>query len=332
MTRRVVYICAAIALLVALAAWFHRMREPHSSHFRVNIVSIVEIEPIAQLRAGFREQFSGSEFAAKHAVEFQDYNGQGDPGLINQIADKVAAEHPDLVFVLGTPAAQAIQKRAPDILLVQGAVTDPVSAGLANDWNGSGKNYVATSDLPPIALQVNLIQTLTPSVKHLGVIYNPGEANSVAVISRLRDYLKGRSSLSLIEKPITNSGDVVTVLAALQGHVDGIYLPPDNTAYTAVPVIGRFCFDNHLPFYATVRSSLDSGALATLSLDFFQLGRQSASLALQVLGGKDPRTMPIEVSQNPTISINAQVARQLHINLSSFRNRPNVMIVEPLAK
>src|SRR5205823_2962354 len=111
----------------------------------------------------------------------------------------IAVDKPNLVYVLGTSAAQTIQKRAPDILLVQGAVTDPVAAGLAASWKGSGRKYVATSDLPPIAVQLQLIQQLTPKIKRLGVIYNPGESNSVAVISRLRDEV--HTGLQLVEKP-----------------------------------------------------------------------------------------------------------------------------------
>jgi putative ABC transport system substrate-binding protein len=329
--NRKILVSAIVALVLFAVSWlaFHKRNE--STRFRVAIVSTVEIEPIAQLRTGFKDEFLRSEFARARSVEFEEYNAQGDSGLINQIADKVASERPNLVYVLGTPAAQAIQKRAPTILLVQGAVTDPIEAGLAASWTGSGRNYVATSDLPPIATQMDLIHHLSPSARRLGVIYNPGESNSVSVISRVRDYLKSNHLLELIEKPIATSSDVPTVLAALQGHVDALYLPPDNTAHAAIPVIGRFCMDNNLPFYATAKSALDDGALATLSLDFVQLGRESAQLALQVLAGKNPRAMPIEVNRSPSISINASVARKLRIDVSNYRDKPNVTIVSSSA-
>jgi putative ABC transport system substrate-binding protein len=295
----------------------------------VAIASGVEIEPIAQLRKGFRETFENSQFAKEHKVTITEYNAQGDAGLANQIADKIAAEKPDLAYALGTSMAQAIQKRAPDILLVQGAVTDPVAAGLANSWSGSGKKYVATSDLPPIQKQIALIRELTPKVKRLGLIYNPGEANSVAVISRLREHINqnGRD-LTLVERPIANSSDVATAVQSLLGNVDAIYLPPDNTAHAAIPVIGKFARENKIPFYATVSNALNEGAIATLSLDFVQLGRESADLALAVLGGQDPATMPIRTNENPLVTINGKVAATLGIDVSAFRNRPNTQIAE----
>jgi putative ABC transport system substrate-binding protein len=294
--------------------------------FRVQIVSQVEIDPIVQLRKGFRDEFTNSPFAHTKEVIFSEFNAQGDQALVNQIADRIAVDKPNLVYVLGTSAAQTIQKRAPEILLVQGAVTDPVAAGLAASWKGSGRKYVATSDLPPIGVQLQLIQQLTPKIKRLGVIYNPGESNSVAVISRLRDEV--HTGLQLVEKPISNSADVSTVLAALQGRIDGIYIPPDNTAHSALPVISKFCHDNRLPLYASVRSAIDSGALATLSLDFVELGKESADLALQVLKGSDPGSIPIQVNRNPTVSISGSTAIFLGVDLAGFEGKPNVVIIK----
>jgi putative ABC transport system substrate-binding protein len=322
-------ITVTVLLVIAYAFGCQACRPKTPENFNVAVVSIVEIEPIAQLRKGFRDTFEKSQFYKDHKVNITEYNAQGDAGLINQISDKVAAEKPGLVYVLGTPIAQAIQKKAPDILLVQGAVTDPVAAGLANGWNGSGKKYIATSDLPPVQKQVELIRELTPKATRLGIIYNPGEANSVAVVSRLREQInKAGGGLRLVERPIANSGDVATAVQSLLGNVDAIYVPPDNTAHAALPVIGKFAKENKIPLYATVSNALDVGALATLSLDFTELGRESADLALQVLGGKDPATIPIQVSENPTVTINGKVATDFRLDISAFRDKPYVKIAE----
>jgi putative ABC transport system substrate-binding protein len=332
MKRTITYVALLGTIATLFVAWLSHKRSQQDQQFTVAVVSIVEIEPIAELRNGFKEQLLNSPFAKRHKVEYREYNAQGDAGLVNQIADKIAADHPNLIYALGTPVAQAIQKRAPDILLVQGAVTDPVSAGLADAWSGSGRKYLATSDLPPIDIQANLIQTVTPNLKRLGIIYNPSEANSVAVISRFRNYVRTNDSFVLIEKPIANSSDVATVLAAFQNRVDGIYLPPDNTAHAAIPAIGRFCRDNKLPLYATVKNALDAGALATLSLDFVQLGKESADLALDALNGADPGKIPIKVNEHPTISINERVARELGIDLEPLRKRNDLSIIRPVSK
>ena len=297
--------------------------------FELAIVSIVEIEPIAELRKGFRNIFENSEFARNHTVVINEYNAQNDASITNQIIDKLSTEKPNLIYVLGTPIAQALQKRIPDVLLVQGTATDPVAAGLADSWEGSGRNYVATTDLPSIKKQLELVKALTPNVKRIGVIYNPGETNSVAVISRFREQIKNEYNMfTLVERPIANTSEVATAIQSLIGNADAVYLPPDNTAHAAIPVIGKFAKENRLPFYATVKSALDEGALATLSLDFYTLGEETAKLALRVLNGEDPAKIPIVPNENPLITINAKIAVEYSIDLSSFHNKPNVEIIE----
>ncbi len=330
MKNKIKLLIITIAIASSIIAFtIFRNSQISSQNFKLTILSIVEIEPIAQLRKGFREEFELSSFAKKNKLVITEENAQGDSGLVNQISDKVIAQKPNLIYVLGTPFAQAIQKRAPEILMVQGAVTDPVAAGLAKSWQASGKKYVATSDLPPVNKQINLIKDLNPKISNLGLIYNPGEANSVAVVSRIRDYIKKENlNWSLVERPVSNSSEVARSVETLIGKVDAIYLPPDNTAHASMKVIGKITKANKIPFYATVKEALKEGAVATLSLDFKELGRESAQLSLAVLDGQDPTTIPIKLNENPTITINSNLAKEYKIDISKFRTMSNVEIIE----
>ena len=149
------------------------------------------------------------------------------------------------------------------------------------------------------------------------------------MVSRLRAYIpRAKLNLKLVERSVANSSDVATAIQSLLGNADAIYVPPDNTVHAAIPVVGKFAKENKVPFYATVKNALDEGALATLSLDFVQLGKESATLALAVLAGQDPATTPIALNENPTIFINAKTAANLGVDIEPFRKRPNVTITE----
>jgi putative tryptophan/tyrosine transport system substrate-binding protein len=327
--KKRLWILAILTTLTLVILTSISIQRKKSNDFNLTILSIVEIDPITQLRKGFRNEFEASEFSKSHKVIISEENAQGDPSLINQISDKIATRQPDLVYVLGTPTAQALQKRAPNLLIVQGAATDPVAAGLAKSWQGSGKKYIATSDLPPVDKQINLIQELTPKISRLGLIYNPGEANSVAVVSRIREQLKLKKlNWNLVERPVANSSEVARSVETLVGKVDAIYLPPDNTAHSAMRVIGKLTRENKIPLYASVKDALKEGAVATLALDYEELGKESAKLALTVLGGQDPATIPIKVNENPTITINTKAAKDYGIDISKFRSRNNIKFIE----
>lgn len=316
-------VCVSLAFLFLAAGGCER-----KSDFNLVVASIVEIEPIADLREGFLEVFESSTFYAEHTVNIERLNAQGDSSLINQVADEIAADRPDLVYVLGTPLAQAIQARVPEVLLVQGAATDPVSAGLAVSWEGSGRKYIATSDLPPIPRQLDLISELIPSAQNIGIIYNPGETNSVAVVKRIRTYMeRAYPSWRLMEAPVSTTSEVAHALDSQLGRIDVLYVPPDNTVHAAIPVVGDFCRQHSIPFFATVPSALEHGALATVGLDFRQLGRETAHLALEALEGGSPGSIPIRLSANPEITINGLVADELGLDVRPFEGRKDTITI-----
>ncbi len=301
-------------------------RISESKTLSIAIASEIEITPIAELREGFREEMANYSKKTGVQIRYQEFNAGGDKGLISQIADTIATDPPDVVYVLGTSQAQAIQKRAPQILMVQGAVTDPVAAKLAKSWENPSARYIATSDLPPISKQVELILKLTPNVHNIGVIFNPGETNSDAVIKRLRSRVSaGGSKLVLHERAVSNTAEVAEKVDSLVGTVDAIYLPPDNTVYGAINVIGKKANDNNIPLYATTKTALEEGALATLALDFKQLGIDSAKLLRLVLEKQaDPTSIPISYNSNPTVYVSTEQLAKLGLPQPSLSDWVNV--------
>jgi putative tryptophan/tyrosine transport system substrate-binding protein len=293
----------------------------------IAIASVADHAAVRELKQGFRAEIDSSDYARRYNVIFSEYRPGGSAAYLHQVANYVARSRPDLVYVLGTPAAEAIQHRTRAVLLVQGAVTDPVQAGLAAAWQGSGRRYVATSDLPPIEKQVDLIRRLTPNVRRLGVLYNSGESNSNAVILRLDNHLRRHHpDIHLIKQPLSSTDDLAVVLDSMIGRVDALYLPPDNTTHLAFGEIGRFAGQHAIPLYASDANALKYGALATLSPDYTRLGRESARLALQVLQGADPETLPISLNENPEIAIDSAVAAKLGVNITGLVGRAGVRI------
>jgi putative ABC transport system substrate-binding protein len=314
--KKIVLLVVLVVVLIVLALWLTKRRESKT----IAIVSIVKIEPITQLEDGFKKKISESKFAKEAEIRFTYDNAQNDASLQNQIVDKIIQAKPDLVYVLGTPIATAIQKRDPSLIIVQGAVTDPVEAGLANSWDKSGKNYAATTDLPPIDKQLILIKQLIPNISALGVIYNTSESNSVAVVKRIRAYIEqNKLAIKLEERPVANTSEVSTATDSLNGRVQAIYIPPDNTVHAALQVVCKVASDHKIPVFTTVESSLAFGALAALSLDYNKLGEQSADIALLILEGKaKPGEIQIKPTDNPKIVINQKAAAALGIDLSTL--------------
>lgn len=328
MKNKSIYIILSLIALVALSYLLFKKDLKGENIKKISIVSIVKIDPITQLEDGFKKQIKASEFAKKDSIKITYDNALGDASLQNQIVDKIIRQKPDLVYVLGTPIAQAIQKRDPSLIIVQGTVTDPIAAGLATSWEHPGKNYAATTDLPPIALQLKLIQDIIPSIQSLGIIYNTGEVNSVAVVNRIRKYIaENNLNIKLEERPISNTSELATVTQSLKNKVQAIYIPPDNTVHAGLKVVCKIANNDKIPVFATVESSINDGALVALSLDFYKLGEQSADIALAILEGtKKAGEIPIVPNENPNIYINESLSKSFNLDLTKVKMNKNVTL------
>ncbi len=326
--KNLVWIVYGLIILCIAYLLYNRHFDGIANVKTVSIVSLVKIDPITQLEDGFKNRIKESEFAKKESITLTYDNALGDASLQNQIVDKIIRQKPDLVYVLGTPLAQAIQKRAPSLIIVQGTVTDPIAAGLAKSWERPSKNYAATTDLPPIALQIKLIQDIIPTLQSLGIIYNTGEVNSVAVVGRIRKYIADNNlNIKLEERPISNTSELATITQSLKSKVQAVYIPPDNTVHAGLKVVCKISNENKIPVFATVESSINDGAIAALSLDFYKLGEQSADIALQILEGKRKAgEIPIVPNENPNIYINATLSKTLNIDLTKVKANRNVII------
>jgi putative ABC transport system substrate-binding protein len=55
--------------------------------------------------------------------------------------------------------------------------------------------------------------------------------------------------------------------------------------------------------------------VVALSVDYFQMGRESAEMALQVLNGTDPAEMAVRKLDNMQISLNLSTAELLDLQI-----------------
>ena len=154
-----------------------------------------------------------------------------------------------MIVPISTPSAQTVVAATKDIPVVFTAVTDPVAAKLVASLEKPGGNVTGMSDLSPIGKHLDLVKEIMPAARTLGVIYNPGEANSIVLVELLRKEAPARG-LAVKEAAAPKSSDVLSAAQSLVGAVDAIYVPTDNTVVTALEAIVRVGTENRLPVFA----------------------------------------------------------------------------------
>jgi putative ABC transport system substrate-binding protein len=102
---------------------------------------------------------------------------------------------------------------------------------------------------------------------------------------------------------------------SLVGRVDAIHIPTDNTVVSAFESVVKVCEDNKIPLFAADIDSVPRGAIAALAIDYYRLGLQSGEMAVRVLQGADPATMPVETLKDLKLYVNTQAAEKMGVKL-----------------
>lgn len=301
----------SLALLAATAlCWPALADEPVA----VAVTAIVEHPALDATRDGIKAALLAGGYEDGKNLRFTYESAQGNPATAAQIARKLVGDAPTVIVPISTPSAQAVVGATREIPVVFTAVTDPVGAKLVKDAAHPGGNVTGMSDLSPIGKQLELIKEITPQVKRLGVIYNPGEANSLTLIELLRREAPAHG-MTVQEAPAPKSADVLPAAQSLVGGVDAIYVPTDNTVVTALEAVVKVGQENRLPVYAGDTDSVPRGAIAAVGFNYFDVGRQTGAIVLRVLKGEKPGDIPVEGVEITELFVNPGAAASMGVTI-----------------
>lgn len=263
--------------------------------FQIGITQIVSHPGIDLVRNGFIEGMKENGFIEGKNVVYDIQNAQGQMAVAQTIAKKFVADGKDLIFPITTPSAQTVVKEAKGsgIPVVFGAVTDPVSAGIVKSFGNPGDNVTGTSDVLPIKAQLELLRTVEPATKRVGVIFDPGESNSYFVM-KLMETAADELGLVLVKAPVSNTSEVMTAAQSLVGRVDALYSGASNTVAGAIEGVIKVSENNDLPLLMAASSSVEKGGFGSVGFDYFDVGKKSAELAATILlEGKPAGQIPV---------------------------------------
>src|SRR5690606_15264236 len=298
------------AALVLLAFSLSAQAAP----LRVGITQIVEHPSLDQARQGFIDRLGELGYVEGVDIVYDIQSAQGDLATAQTIARKFQADGVDLILAIATPTAQAAAHIVKDIPILITAVTDPVAADLVQSTERPGTNVTGTSDLTPVREQLELLKEIVPQARRVGVVYNAGEVNSVVQVELARQAAVSLG-FTLVEATAANSSEVLQAAQSLQGRVDAIYVPTDNTVVSALESVILVAERARLPLIAGEADSVAKGALATLGIDYYKLGRQTADIAHRVLQGEDPAGIPIEYLNDLDLVVNVAAAKRMGVTI-----------------
>ncbi len=281
----------------------------------VAVTAIVEHPALDSARDGILEALNDAGYKQGENLKWQYQSAQGNTGTAAQIARKFIGDKADVLVGIATPTAQALAAGTKQIPIVFTAVTDPVQAQLTPSWEASGTNVTGVSDLLELDKQIELIKEIVPGVKKIGMVYNPGEANSVAVVEAFKKMLP-EHGLELVEAAAPRTVDVRNAALSLAGKVDVIYTNTDNNVVSAYEAMAKVGNDTKTPLIASDTDSVKRGAIAAMGVDYHDLGLQTGRVVVRILEGEKPGDIAPQTSENLQLFINVTAAEKQGVLLS----------------
>jgi len=308
--RKTCTIAAMILILVLAIGLLSACGDSNDEEvFQIGILQLVEHPALDAAREGFIAALNeaGIDF------EYDLQNAQGDIQVVNTIAQRFIGNDVDLVLAITTPSVQAMHAATEDIPIVGTAITSYERAGVVYSNEAPGGNVTGASDMNPIEEQIKMIVEFMPDIETLGIVYSTNEPNSVYQAEIAREVAEALG-LTVIEGTVTTTGDVQQNMLSIAGRVDAIFIPTDNTHADAMVTVGSVSIETGVPVFPGEENMVMGGGVATLSINYFELGKQSGRIAIQILrDGADPATIPIQFATDFNYIINGFMVEELGI-------------------
>lgn len=237
-------------------------------------------------------------FIEGKTIVIEQFNAHGDISVGNSIAKEMVNAHYELMLTMSTLSLQAVanSNRGGKTVQVFGLVADPVAAGVGISRSNPldhPHNLVGIGSFLPVGDAFQIAREMFPTLKSVGVAWNPAEANSRAFVEKARETCQAMG-IELLEANVENSNSVLEAEDSLVARgAEALWIGGDvtvNVAAESVVSVGRRA---HIPVFTITPGKPDRGTLFDYGSDFYQIGKKTGELASRILRGADPARIPI---------------------------------------
>ena len=286
----------------------------------IGLLQFVDAAPPNAVRQGFVAALAKAGYDSGKTVTYIQKDAAGELPNTSLVVKQFLREGVDLILAIGTPPLQAAMKEAPSSLpVVFCYCSNPWGAGAGTPPGGVGQhkaNVVGTVGTNPVGKELDLARQINPALKTVGLIFNPGEPNSSYEAKLLNEEAASRG-ITVEQQPVANSGEVLQAAQALAAKkVEAFVKIGDYATIQAFSSICKVGLANKIPVYSVDPPDIDlAGCLGVIGWTYVDDGEAAGKLAVRILKGESPATMPFEPLTKPTLLLNGATAKAIGVNL-----------------
>ena len=319
--KKVICVILSVLMLVSLTACGAApANNGAKTEFKVAIVQQLDHSSLNEIRDAIKAQLNTLAEPTNYTITIEEYNGQNDASVLNQIGADVVSDGFDMIIPIATLAAQCMVTVNEDagIPIVYAACSDPEGAGLTGMNNVTG-----VSDALNTAFIFDMMFAAQPDIQTVGLLYSNSEINSKTPIAQAKAYLDAKG-IAYIEKTGHTVDEVTAAANALVGQCDAVFTPTDNAIMAAEATVAEILNEAGIPHYAGADSFVTSGAFTTCGVNYTELGTKTADIAFDILMGSE--FTDFVLMDGGIITVNTETAAKLGIDYSIFAEMANTLV------
>ncbi len=292
--KRRFFILTAAVLLVALVY--------SNTCNAYNIVSVKcsDIAPYNKALDGFKRSSQS---------KITEYTISEDRNENKTLIKRIKESSPDLILAIGLDSILNIESKFPNTPIVYCMIMNPENYSFSNRSNIYGVKLKV-----PIKDQIETLRLVMPDMKRLGVLYNPENTEKIIKESRK---IFNQFDIDLESTIARSEKSVPYAFRKIINKIDALWLIPDETVVTnhSFKFFVLSAFANNLPLIAHSEKLVQAGALVALCPDYFDIGRQAAVMANEILSGVKVFLMQTANPESRNLIINLNTASRIGFHI-----------------
>lgn len=275
--------------------------------YKIGLIQYGEQPSLNTIREAFMSRLEEWAYD-EDKVQINYQNADGDEKKAEEICRKFIEDGTDMIVAVSDPAVKTAVEavKGTEVKVLFASESDPKKDLGISDLQKPEGNVTGTANSSSVKAVIDLAFQADPGLKVLGLFYNPDEPVSKAQAEEAKKYC-GEKGIETAETAVAKDSkaeDAVKAATELCKKAGAVFTPLDGAVSALAPELAKAFRQAQKPWYAGEETLVQNGALAAASIDYTELGYQTADMAVELMAGKAVSQVPVAVFDSFQVYIN----------------------------
>jgi len=266
---------------------------------------------------GIRDGLKDLGYKDGRNIRIEVRNARGDRRALKAAAVELVSKKVDLIFTSGSGATLAAKAATTKIPIVFHHTLNPVALGFVKSMIRPGGNVTGVAGLSAqkAKTRLEILKEIVPTLRRVLIFYD-----IYNTISRGHFTIAEKAATKLGIEVADESVKNVEELKGFFNHFkkragDALYHVSDILVQSQADFVFKIARQKKLPTMFGRAAWAAKGSLVGYGPNYYEMGRQAASVIDKILKGARPENLPIERAKKFDLFINLRTARVIGITV-----------------